>query len=128
MRRVPPRDIENWDDRCAPDPARLKEKLAPFAPAFDLSGDGLRFLQDLEKPDGTANSVDTLFIDSAGANTVQNNANLMVTLIDPQRGLCEARGITDRTTRDIRIYLATRRLNVSCADSAVRLRFLLELW
>lgn len=74
----PPRDIEDWDDRNAPDPVRLKEKLAPFAPAFDLLGDGPRFLQDMEHLDGAANPVDSLFIDSAGANAAKNNADLMV--------------------------------------------------
>lgn len=74
----PPRDIEDWDRRGAPDPVRLKEKLAPFALAFDLLGVGPRFLQDLEQFDGMPNSVDSLFIDSAGANTAKNNADLMV--------------------------------------------------
>lgn len=74
----PPSDIEDWDDRSTPDPVRLNGKLAPFAPAFDLLGDGPRFLQDLEKLDGTPNAVDSLFIDSAGTNTAKNNADLMV--------------------------------------------------
>lgn len=130
----PPRDIEDWDDRSAPDPVRLKEKLAPFAPAFELLGDGPRFLQDMEHLDGAPNPIDSLFIDSAGANTAKNNADLMVhrsrypaldpamatmalytfqgfapsggagnrtsmrgggpmvTLVDPQRGLCRWSG------------------------------------
>lgn len=74
----PPTDIEDWDDRTVPDPARLKDKLAPFAPAFDLLGNGPRFLQDLENLDGAPNPVDSLFIDSAGASTAKNNADLMV--------------------------------------------------
>lgn len=74
----PPKEIEDWDDRCSPEPARLKAKLAPYAPAFDLLGDGPRFLQDLEKLDGTPNPTDSLFIDSAGASTAKNNADLMV--------------------------------------------------
>ncbi|MBQ2260144.1 MAG: type I-E CRISPR-associated protein Cse1/CasA [Loktanella sp.] len=74
----PPKDIEDWDDRCNPDPGQLKDRLAPFAAAFDLLGDGPRFLQDLEKLEGTPNPVDSLFIDSAGANTAKNNADLMV--------------------------------------------------
>lgn len=74
----PPADIYDWRSRRAPDPARLREKLAPFAPAFDLLGDGPRFLQDLEPLEGEANPPDMLFIDSAGANTARNNADLMV--------------------------------------------------
>lgn len=74
----PPRDAEEWDARYDPDPVRLKARLAPFAPAFNLLGDGPRFCQDLEPLEGAPNSVDSLFIDSAGANTAKNNADLMV--------------------------------------------------
>lgn len=74
----PPGDIYDWQKRRAPDPARLREKLAPFAPAFNLLGDGPRFLQDLDALEGEANPPDMLFIDSAGANTARNNADLMV--------------------------------------------------
>lgn len=74
----PPRDIEDWDRRRAPDPARLKERLAAFAPAFNLTGEGPLFLQDMEPLNGQPNSVDMLFIDSAGTNTAKNNADIMV--------------------------------------------------
>jgi len=74
----PPADIEDWDNRTAPDAARLREKLAPFAPAFNLLGEGPLFLQDLEPLAGETNPPDMLFIDSAGANTAKNNADLMV--------------------------------------------------
>ncbi|GHG98414.1 type I-E CRISPR-associated protein Cse1/CasA [Pseudodonghicola xiamenensis] len=74
----PPRDVEDWEDRQDPDPARLKARLAPYAPAFNLLGEGPRFLQDLEPLEGAPNAVDMLFIDSAGASTAKNNADLMV--------------------------------------------------
>lgn len=74
----PPAHNGEWQRRIAPDPARLKERLAPFAPAFNLLGEGPRFLQDLEPLVGAPNPVDMLFIDSAGANTARNNADLMV--------------------------------------------------
>jgi CRISPR system Cascade subunit CasA len=74
----PPADRDDWEDRTAPDPQRLREKLAAYAPAFNLTGDGPLFLQDLEPLDGTPNAPDMLFIDSAGANTAKNNADLMV--------------------------------------------------
>lgn len=64
----PPCDIEDWDDRSAPDPARLKEKLAPFAPAFDLLGDGPRFLQDHDKlMDAIPKPIEQIVLDSGGA-------------------------------------------------------------
>lgn len=74
----PPATNGEWQRRIAPDPDRLKEKLAPFAPAFNLLGDGPRFLQDLEPLQGAPNPIDMLFMDSAGANTARNNADLMV--------------------------------------------------
>jgi CRISPR system Cascade subunit CasA len=74
----PPADVEDWDARRSADPARLRERLAAFAPAFNLTGDGPLFLQELGGLEGAPNTPDMLFIDSAGANTAKNNADLMV--------------------------------------------------
>lgn len=74
----PPEDDEDWEDRRPPDPERLRERLAPLAPAFNLDGDGPRFLQDLEELETASSDVDMLFIDSSGGNTSKNNADLMV--------------------------------------------------
>lgn len=74
----PPANVEDWEDRQAPDPERLRHRLAPFAPAFSLTGEGPLFLQDLEPLVGEANPADMLFIDSSGGNTARNNADLMV--------------------------------------------------
>ncbi|WP_066819153.1 type I-E CRISPR-associated protein Cse1/CasA [Frigidibacter mobilis] len=74
----PPASPEEWEARRAADPARLQERLAALAPAFNLSGDGPLFLQDLEPLAGEANPPDMLFIDSAGGNAARNNADLMV--------------------------------------------------
>lgn len=74
----PPANISDWDARELGDPPRLRERLAPFAPAFNLIGDGPLFMQDFEPLAGDASPVDMLFIDSAGANTARNNADLMV--------------------------------------------------
>lgn len=74
----PPLDADDWEYRAAPEPERLKARLAPFAPAFNLTGEGPLFLQDLKPLQGEVNPADMLFIDSAGANTARNNADLMV--------------------------------------------------
>lgn len=74
---APPTDKRNWA-RERPTAEILKAKLAPYAPAFDLLGDGPRFLQDLEELEGAPSGPDMLFIDSAGGNTAKNNADLMV--------------------------------------------------
>ncbi|WP_051416409.1 type I-E CRISPR-associated protein Cse1/CasA [Paracoccus sp. J55] len=73
----PPANAADWRAR-KPDAQRLRERLAPFAPAFDLMGDGPRFLQDFDPLEGAPNPPDMLFIDSAGGNTARNNADLMV--------------------------------------------------
>lgn len=77
----PPRDAEDWQDRRTPDPDRLRERLAAFAPAFELMGDGPRFCQDREAFEvgvRDPNLPDMLFIDSAGGQTIRNNADLLV--------------------------------------------------
>lgn len=73
----PPTDARDWRAR-QPDPQRLRDKLAPFAPAFALLGDGPRFLQDRAVLEGEPNPPDMLFIDSAGDATAKKNADLMV--------------------------------------------------
>ena len=80
----PPRDNDDWQERYdTPDRERLRAVLSPFAPHFELTGDGPRFLQDLERfeasvKESDVNPPDMLFIDSAGERTRQKNADLMV--------------------------------------------------
>jgi CRISPR system Cascade subunit CasA len=74
----PPAHGGEWSDRKAPDPTRLRSKLAPYAPAFNLLGDGPLFMQDLEAFGGEGNGTDMLFIDSAGENAAKKNADVMV--------------------------------------------------
>ena len=61
-----------------PDAAMLRGAMKPLAPAFNLLGDGPRFLQDLEPLEGDGNPPEMLFIDSAGDSTAKKNADLMV--------------------------------------------------
>ena len=80
----PPRDDADWHERYdSPDPDRLQTALAPFAPYFELAGEGPRFLQDRDpfETDSEAPKVhppDMLFLDSAGGNAAKRNADLMV--------------------------------------------------
>jgi CRISPR system Cascade subunit CasA len=73
-----PTNDDDWEDRKKPNPKRLEQKFLAFKDAFNLNGDGPRFMQDLEELEGEPNPPDLLFIDSAGANTAKNNADLMV--------------------------------------------------
>ena len=74
---APPESGADWTGR-APDPVALRAALAPLAPAFNLLGDGPRFMQDYEAIAGSDNPPDMLFIDSAGGSTAKKNADLMV--------------------------------------------------
>ncbi len=74
----PPRDHDDWETRLAPEPERLRSALMPHTEAFELMGDGPRFLQDPGAQGGSRNPPDMLFIDSAGGSTAKYNADLMV--------------------------------------------------
>ncbi|MBO9401314.1 type I-E CRISPR-associated protein Cse1/CasA [Shimia sp. R9_3] len=73
----PPSDPDDWTTR-QPDPDRLRAALAPLAPAFNLLGDGPRFLQDLEVLEGEEKPVEILFLDDPGNNSQLKNSDLMV--------------------------------------------------
>ena len=73
----PPENTGDWKTRQS-DPQALRDALAPLAPAFNLLGEGPRFLQDYERIEGSLNPPDMLFIDSAGDSTAKKNADLMV--------------------------------------------------
>ena len=80
----PPCHDADWHERYeTPDPGRLRCALKPFTPHFELTGDGPRFLQDMEqfevgaKP-SAIKPPDMLFIDGAGESTKKKNADLTV--------------------------------------------------
>lgn len=73
----PPRDITDWTRRQR-DPDRLRAAMAPLAPAFNLLGDGPRFLQDFDQISGSDNPPGMLFIDNPGAQALRRNSDLMV--------------------------------------------------
>lgn len=68
--------LQRWEK--PPTNAELDAALAPFAAAFNLDGEGPRFLQDIDDLPGDPNPCDALFIDSAGDSTRKKNADLMV--------------------------------------------------
>lgn len=72
-----------------PDEATLQSWFDPHAPAFDLDGDGARFMQDfdLRATDGDAVTIGSLLIESPGENTVKNNGDHFVKR-DQIRFLC----------------------------------------
>ena len=79
----PPENEIDWHARYKrPLSARLRERLEVLSPHFELDGPGPRFMQDLEPFEANghraARPADMLFIDSPGAKTRRNNADISV--------------------------------------------------
>jgi CRISPR system Cascade subunit CasA len=75
----PPKDLRQWTERFkTPPPANdLAESFSSFAAAFELDGDGPRFMQDFEKNfAGETVPVSSLLIEAAGENAERNNTDL----------------------------------------------------
>ena len=73
----PPQDADDWAENC-PTMDKLESALQRLVPAFNLDGDGPRFLQDFEPLEGKPVTVDHLFLDSPGHKTVKDHADIMV--------------------------------------------------
>lgn len=76
----PPQDHDHWLDgwESPPEPATLAASFAPFAHAFELDGDGPRFLQDFDDLVSDAEPVERLLIDSPGGSTISKNTDVLV--------------------------------------------------
>ena len=76
-----PEDDDDWEEWWLnpPGPQVLKQRFSTVAHAFDLDGTGPRFLQDLDPLEGAEDKeIVTLLIDTPGAQTLRNNADLFV--------------------------------------------------
>jgi CRISPR system Cascade subunit CasA len=75
-----PEDKYEWQDwfREPPAPEALRERFDSIAHAFELFGDGPRFMQDYNLQDGEEKSVAGLLIDAPGANALRNNSDHFV--------------------------------------------------
>ena len=73
----PPEDSNQWADWLEepPSPERLREKFQSIAQAFELDGDGPRFMQDRHKLKGDPKPIVNLLIDAPGAQTLKQNAD-----------------------------------------------------
>ena len=85
---MPPATHDDWRARYAAPPSAedVGTALAPLVPAFNVDGDGPRFMQELGL-DGDPNPVEALLIDTPGANGQKKNADLL-THRDRYGGLC----------------------------------------
>lgn len=75
-----PREPSQWVKlfHKPPNPGELEAAFAPFADAFNLDGEGPRFLQDFDPLDGEELPIDSLFIEAPGANAIKLNKDLFV--------------------------------------------------
>ncbi|WP_148252070.1 type I-E CRISPR-associated protein Cse1/CasA [Aidingimonas lacisalsi] len=85
---LPPQDHGEWLDRFIEPPSleELEGAFKPFKDAFELEGDGPRFMQDMDPLDDVKEAtVSGLLIDAPGANGIKNNTDFFV-----KRGRAEA--------------------------------------
>ena len=76
-----PENDDEWDEWWIepPSPEALERRFSTVAHAFELDGAGPRFLQDLDPLEDTeGKGIATLLIDTPGAQTLRNNADLFV--------------------------------------------------
>jgi CRISPR system Cascade subunit CasA len=74
-----PEDLEDWEDGLEMTAGQLTRGLDRLEPAFNLTGDGPCFAQDID-PLEESNTMccDALFFDTAGENTVRQNTDILV--------------------------------------------------
>lgn len=78
---LPPQEHGDWLDRYIDSPStdQLEAAFSPLAKAFELDGDGPRFMQDLDPlDDAREGTVSGLLIDAPGANGIKNNTDFFV--------------------------------------------------
>lgn len=72
-----PRSDDDWAEIWNHGPQDWANRLRDLAPAFDLLGDGPRFLQERGGLTGSPVPVEALLIDTPGANGQKKNADLL---------------------------------------------------
>ncbi|MGH7207217.1 MAG: type I-E CRISPR-associated protein Cse1/CasA, partial [Nitrospiraceae bacterium] len=77
---MPPKDDRAWfTDLIQPPPASLlKQAFEVVAFAFDLDGNGPRFMQDLTLAEGEKKEIGALLIEAPGGNALENNTDFFV--------------------------------------------------
>lgn len=72
---LPPERGRDWRRRLQkpPSPEELRYAFEPFAYAFELDGEGARFMQDLTLSEGEPTTVDRLLMEMPGEQTLKKN-------------------------------------------------------
>jgi CRISPR system Cascade subunit CasA len=73
-----------------PTPNELKASFMKVRPAFELAGEGPRFMQDFDELIGQAGSIDGLLIDEPGENALKNNTDFFVKRKQDSFSMCPA--------------------------------------
>lgn len=75
-----PQNASEWRKRLTepPTPDELKEKFAAVRHAFELGGDGPRFMQDMDRLEGKEWDIASLLIGYPGENTLKFNKDHFV--------------------------------------------------
>lgn len=73
-------DEDQWESwwETPPDVATLDAAFAPFAHAFNLDGDGPRFMQDFETLAAGVETIEKLLIEAPGEQGLRKNTDLLV--------------------------------------------------
>lgn len=87
-----PMNGTEWRKKLAepPLPEELKAAFDTVRHAFELGGDGPRFMQDFEALIGQAGSIDGLLIDEPGENALKNNTDFFVKRKQDSFSMCPA--------------------------------------
>ncbi|WP_339882553.1 type I-E CRISPR-associated protein Cse1/CasA [Vreelandella maris] len=78
---LPQKSHDDWLDLLMEPPSvdSLNKAFAPFSSAFELDGEGPRFMQDIDPLEDVKNAtVSGLLIDAPGANGIKNNTDFFV--------------------------------------------------
>lgn len=72
-----PKDEDEWVEglQSLPDAHEVKERFDSVSSAFNLGGDGPRFMQDTSCAEGKLQPIDTLLIGMPGENTLKQNGD-----------------------------------------------------
>lgn len=85
-----PQSGAEWRKRLKepPTPEELKEKFATVHHAFELGGDGPRFMQDFEQLDVPLKTIDSLLVGEPSENALDNNTDFFVKRKVSQFAMC----------------------------------------
>jgi CRISPR system Cascade subunit CasA len=90
----PPKNTGKWREwmKKPPKPEELKKAFGPFVDAFNLDGDGPRFMQDLalKTKDLELNGIGVLLIETPGGNTLKKNTDHFIKRAQSVKRMCES--------------------------------------